>query len=83
MFYDLCGGFTKVVILTISSDEEDEENEAQFVSEYFKELIEGGACIMQHDGSLRSAREVLNHLIQVSTPGPSTNGWSEDDQEES
>ena len=71
MFRNLCGegGFKNVVVLTTFWDkvtnEEGRQREQQLKSQYFKELVQGGARFMQHDRSLLSAQEVLMHVLTL------------------
>ncbi|KAF8873367.1 hypothetical protein CPB84DRAFT_1690820, partial [Gymnopilus junonius] len=75
MFRNLCGtnNYKNVVVLTTFWDRVDEEEgvkrESQLQSNFFKDLVAGGATFMRHDRtSPSSAYDVLQQII----PMPST-----------
>ncbi|KAJ3571774.1 hypothetical protein NP233_g3529 [Leucocoprinus birnbaumii] len=72
MFRNLCGegGYKNVVVLTtfwdkVTDIEEGKTREEQLKSKFFDELVQGGACFMQHDRSLKGAQDVLEHILTL------------------
>lgn len=72
MFCNLCGEgqFRHVVVLTTFWDdvtnEEGTKRERRLKSKFFKELVQGGARFMRHNGSPGSAEKVRNHVLTLS-----------------
>ncbi|KAJ3508731.1 hypothetical protein NLJ89_g5594 [Agrocybe chaxingu] len=46
-------------------EEEGIKREGQLKTRFFKDLVDGGACFMQHDRTIESAREVLGHILPL------------------
>ena len=71
MFHNLCGegGFKNVVVLTTFwdtvSNEKGTGRETELKTDFYMELVKGGAHFMRHDLSLRSAHEVLKHVLTL------------------
>ena len=71
IFAGLCGArnFKNVVVLTTFWDricaEEGARREAQLKSMFFKELVDGGACLMRHDRTMETARDVFSHIFRL------------------
>jgi hypothetical protein len=58
------------VILTmfwdqVATEEEGVEREEQLESNFFKDLVQGGALFMRHDCTLESAHQVLGHILTL------------------
>ncbi|KIM43891.1 hypothetical protein M413DRAFT_370843 [Hebeloma cylindrosporum] len=71
MFRGLCGkaAFKNVIALTtfwdqVSVDEGD-KREAQLKSNFFKDLVAGGAQFIRHDRTIESARQVLRRIFTL------------------
>jgi hypothetical protein len=71
MFHNLCGegGFKNVVVLTTFWDtvtnEKGTGRETELQSDFYGELVQGGARFMRHDLSLGSAHKVLKHVLTL------------------
>ncbi|KAF8830854.1 P-loop containing nucleoside triphosphate hydrolase protein [Lentinula edodes] len=73
IFRELCGAatFKNVVVLTTFWDRVNEEEglareeELKSNSNFFKDLVEGGARFMRHDRENSGAREVLDHIFTL------------------
>jgi len=71
IFQGICGAsaFKNVVVLTTFWDRvsptEGARREAQLKSQFFKDLVEGGAHFMRHDRAVNSTRAVLRHIFTL------------------
>lgn len=71
MFRRLCGSkaYKNVVVLTTFWDRvakvEGPRREAQLKSDFFKDLVVGGATFMRHNRTPESAQQVLRHIFTL------------------
>ena len=49
----------------VATEEEGVEREEQLESNFFKDLVQGGALFMRHDCTLESAHQVLGHILTL------------------
>ena len=71
MFKNLCGteSYKNVVVLTtfwdLVSKELGQKREAQLKSQFFQDLVNGGACFMRHNRTVEQAHKVLKHFFTL------------------
>ncbi|KAF8699742.1 hypothetical protein AX14_000905 [Amanita brunnescens Koide BX004] len=71
MFRNLCGAenYKNIVVLTtfwdMISEELGQRREAQLKSQFFKNLVDGGACFMRDDRTVKGAQGVLKQVIAL------------------
>ncbi|KAF8164270.1 hypothetical protein K438DRAFT_1552078, partial [Mycena galopus ATCC 62051] len=76
MFKELCGAqnYKNVVILTTFWSQVDKSRgprrEEQLRSQFFRPLVEGGACCMRHHQTVDDAGEVLSHIYSLVPVNP-------------
>jgi hypothetical protein len=71
MFQNLCGpdASKNIIVLTTFwdkvTDEIGAQREKQLKENYFKQLVDCGACFMRHDRTFQSAQDVLRHILPL------------------
>lgn len=71
MFQNLCGldAYKNIIVLTTFWDKVTDEigakREKQLKENFFKQLVDCGACFMRHDMSFQSAQDVLRHILPL------------------